>query len=360
MSEIYGSRERYEFSYPFLFSPASIRLVQIQPTLRCNLRCLHCYSESGPQRHEELQLSSLKDFLIEARQLGYSYVGISGGEPLLWQNLEEFLDFAKSSGFSTSLSTNGTMLTRERAEKLRDLVGVVAVSVDGPPEDHGIIRGSHTAFPLMQTGLSALRDAGIPFTLAFTLTKHNAHRMSWLYSFAREAGAAGIHVHPLSMSGAATKNLADAVPDSLEFKIASIFMAIVMAQDKSDGPAAIFDVIQRSVIEESNWLQRMNIGDSLPSTAFSELVPALVVEPDGCIVPFTYGFPRRWLVGHLGQGTLEDSAGRWLAASSSQIARLLHDTLIRLAADGAEFVDLFGELMSTASYGWKADLFRER
>lgn len=349
MSAIQSSgAERYDFSSPFLFSPGGIRLVQIQPTLRCNLRCLHCYSESDPERNEEIPISELMHFMTEARQLGYSYVGISGGEPLLWQNLEEFLLFARSAGFSTSLSTNGTMLTRERAERLRDLIGLVAVSVDGPPGDHAAIRGSRTAFPLMQAGLATLREARIPFTLAFTLTRHNAHRLRWLYSFAREEGAAGIHIHPLSLSGAAAQNLADAVPDSFEFKIASYLMALVMDCDNSDGPAAIFDVIRRSVIEESSWLQLMSRGDTLPSTSFSELVPALVVEPDGCIVPFTYGFPRRWSVGHIGQEPLADSAGRWLAASSSHIAGLLHATLARLAADDAEFLDLFGELMKSA------------
>lgn len=49
--------EIYDFSSPFLFSPGGVRLVQIQPTLRCNLRCLHCYSESGPERHEEIPIA---------------------------------------------------------------------------------------------------------------------------------------------------------------------------------------------------------------------------------------------------------------------------------------------------------------
>ena len=81
----------YNFSAPFLLASGGTRIIQIQPTLRCNLRCAHCYTESGPDRHEEISLESLKGFLSEAGSLGYQYVGISGGEPLLWRGLEDFL-----------------------------------------------------------------------------------------------------------------------------------------------------------------------------------------------------------------------------------------------------------------------------
>lgn len=174
--------------------------------------------------------------------------------------------------------------------------------------------------------------------------------MSWLYSFAREAGAEGVHIHPLSGTGAATKNLADAVPDSYEFKIASYLMALVMAQhEPGDGPAAIFDVIRRSVIAESSWLQLLNKAGKLRTSAFSDVAPALIVEPDGCVVPFTYGFPRQWAIGHLDREPLIDAAGRWLTTSAGHIARLLDATLARLAANDAEFLDLFGEMMISAT-----------
>jgi organic radical activating enzyme len=287
--------------------------------------------------------------MTEARQLGYGYVGVSGGEPLLWRHLEEFLAFAKGTGFSTSISTNGTLLTRQQAARLRDLVGLVAVSVDGPPEDHAVIRDSPTAFSQMQAGLSMLRAAGIPFTLAFTLTRYNAHRLAWLYSFARQAGAQGVHIHPLSCSGAATKNLAEAVPDTLEFEIAACLMALVMAQPEAEnGPAAIFDVIRRSVIEKSDWPLLLGNAGQLPVKAFADLVPALIVEPDGCIVPFTYGFPRQWSIGYLDQQPLAAAAARWLAASAGPVAGLLQGTLARLAAEDVEYLDLFGELMISA------------
>jgi len=339
--------EDYDLASPFLFTPGSVRLVQIQPTLQCNLRCRHCYSESSPEHHEVIPLRKLQGFLLEAGQLGYNYVGVSGGEPLLWRDLESFLEFALAEGFSTSVSTNGTLLNRVRAERLRDLTGLVAVSVDGPPKDHAAIRDSPTAFPMMQAGLSVLREAGIPFTLAFTLTRYNADRLSWLYEFACTEGASGLHVHPLSGTGAAARNLLDAVPDSIEFQVAALLMALLSEQHGPGGPAVIFDVIKRDTVEHSCWPLLKNETEAIRTAAFTDLVPSLVVEPDGCIVPFTYGFPRQWSLGAIDQQPLAEAAEKWRSASSPKVTELIQITLERMEGLRAEYFDLFGELMIT-------------
>lgn len=321
--------------------------MQIQPTLQCNLRCRHCYSESGPDRHEVIPLRKLQGFLLEAGQLGYNYVGVSGGEPLLWRDLESFLEFALAEGFSTSVSTNGTLLNRTRAERLRNLTGLVAVSVDGPPKDHAAIRDSPTAFPMMQAGLSVLREAGIPFTLAFTLTRYNADRLSWLYQFACTEGASGLHIHPLAGTGAAARNLLNAVPDSIEFQVAALLMSLLMEQHGPGGPVVIFDVIKRDTIEHSCWPLLKNGTETIRTAPFTELVPSLVIEPDGCIVPFTYGFPRQWSLGAIDQQPLAEAAEKWRSASSPQVAELILVTLERMEGLKAEYFDLFGELMIT-------------
>ncbi len=338
----------YNLSSPFLLSPSGTRIIQVQPTLRCNLRCKHCYTESGPDRHSELPLDSLKGFLGEAKLLGYQYVGVSGGEPLLWKGLESFLDFAQDEGFSTSITTNGTLLNKDNVTKLRGKVGIVAVSVDGPPEDHAIMRNSTTAFHSMHSGLSVLRDAGVPFTLAFTLTKYNADRIQWLYRFADEEGALGVHIHPLSGFGAAGTYLSDAIPDSLEFKVASWLAALLIEQRGPGGPAVTFDVIRRDLVDKSCWPMLLEDKKQLREAPFADLVPSLIVEPDGCIVPFTYGFPRSWSVGFISREPLADAVETWRRECAFHAVSLLRNTLERLAGIDAEYLDLFGEMLISA------------
>jgi len=337
-----------ELGSPFLFTPGGTRLIQVQPTLRCNLRCLHCYSESAPGRAGSLSGGSLTGFLREAGQLGYRYVGVSGGEPLLWPDLEPFLEGALDAGFSTSIITNGTLMTARRAARLRSLAGLVAVSVDGPPKDHEAIRGP-AAFGQMRRGLTALRDEGVAFALVFTLTKYNADRLGWLYEFADQVGALGVEVHPLAGAGAARDNLPHDIPDTTEFRVAAWFLALLHYHRGPGGPAVTLDVMRRERVEQSGW-PMIHAGPGGPDAApFADLVPSLVVEPDGCVVPFIYGFPRRWAVGFFERQSLAGAIDAWRSRCAAPVAGLVRATLTRLAAVEADYVDFFAEVLATAT-----------
>ena len=63
------------------------RVIQIHPLLKCNLRCAHCYSTSGPGRLETLPASKVQMAVEILCAEGYNGVGISGGEPLLYPEL---------------------------------------------------------------------------------------------------------------------------------------------------------------------------------------------------------------------------------------------------------------------------------
>lgn len=339
---------RYDLASPFLLAPNGTRLIQIQPTLRCNLRCLHCYSESGPERSGEIPVSRLNAFLNAARQIGYSYVGISGGEPLLWTDLAPFLELAQALRFSTSITTNGTLLTARTVDGLRGLTDLVAVSVDGPPADHAAIRGSSTAFSSMRKGLAVLRDAGVPFSLAFTLTRYNADRVKWLYEFADTEGAVAVHVHPLCDFGAANKSLSDAVPDSLEFKAAAWLLALVVEQRGSGGPTVTLDAIRLATVRRSCWPMLAPDEAQFRAASFCDLVPSLVVESDGRIVPFIYGFPRSWSIGVIDGVPLPQAIEEWRKSSANPLSTLIRSTIHRLSVGEVEYVDLFAELLAAA------------
>ena len=62
--------------------PLRVPTVQIHPTLRCNLLCMHCYSNSGPHARAELPVAAVCQTIVDASALGYEVVSWSGGEPL--------------------------------------------------------------------------------------------------------------------------------------------------------------------------------------------------------------------------------------------------------------------------------------
>lgn len=251
-------------------------------------------------------------------------------------------------GFSTALTTNGTLLTPKRVAGLREHLQLVAVSVDGPPVEHAAMRGSDTAFGSLCHGLELLKDSGLPYSIAFTLTRYNAGRLSWLYDFADRMGAIGIHIHPLCNFGAARTHLSSAVPDSTEFLVAAWLLALLAEQRGPGGPVVTLDAIRRSTVENSCWPLLNAIETERSCAAFSDLVPALVVESDGCIVPFIYGFPRTWSLGFLGVGSLGSGSEDWRKTAALPLHMLVKSTLEALAAAGEDYIDLFAALLEAA------------
>src|SRR4249920_1312004 len=136
----------------------SYRVLQIHPTRRCNLRCLHCYSSSGPEESSELSIALLRDALTDASEEMYSAVGISGGEPLLYKPLHELLEHAHQSGMKTTVTSNGMLLTEKRLEALRGVVDLLAISLDGVPASHNRMRASERAFDTMVARLEGVRQ----------------------------------------------------------------------------------------------------------------------------------------------------------------------------------------------------------
>lgn len=104
------------------------RVVQIHPTRRCNLRCLHCYSSSSPDERDKLEVTLLFNAVTDAAAEGYNWVSVSGGEPLMYPPLYELLRHTRACGLHTALTTNGMLLDGRRLDKLTGLIDLIAIS----------------------------------------------------------------------------------------------------------------------------------------------------------------------------------------------------------------------------------------
>ena len=90
------------------------RVVQVYPTLRCNLSCAHCYSASGPEAGSELEPKVLIERLAHLRREGYDLVSFSGGEPFLYWGFDHVAAEARRMGFRVHATSNGMLLSRRR------------------------------------------------------------------------------------------------------------------------------------------------------------------------------------------------------------------------------------------------------
>lgn len=283
------------------------RILQIHPTRQCNLSCLHCYSSSSPHEKEHLTLKLLCDAMSDAAEAGFNYVSLSGGEPMLYKPLVELLEHARQLGMRTAVTTNGMLLTEQKVAQLREVVDVLAISIDGVPFSHNRIRGSQIAFDTMKTRLPLLRAAGLTFGFIFTLTQYNLDELNWVREFAMSEGAKLLQIHPLEEVGNAATRLKGSSPDATESAYAWI-----LAQQKIDSNIKIqVDLAFSEVIKQHPELVFAGDCSNLETKPFGELISPLVIEADGTVSPIQHGFSRNFSVGNLKTLPLSNLLADW-------------------------------------------------
>ena len=154
-------------------------------TRACNLKCVHCYNDSGASKaSNELSTDQAKVVLDDLAQFGVPSVLFSGGEPLMRSDLFELIGYAGQRGLRTVISTNGTLITADVAKNINQQgVSYVGVSLDGIGQVNDAFRGVPGAFEKAVQGIRRCRDADVRVGLRLTLTSRNVQDLERLFDF---------------------------------------------------------------------------------------------------------------------------------------------------------------------------------
>jgi putative heme d1 biosynthesis radical SAM protein NirJ1 len=152
-------------------------------TRTCNLKCIHCYSNSESKKYEgELDTREALRFIDHLAEFKVPVILFSGGEPLLREDLIELVTYAKGKGIRATISTNGTLLSREKAATLKDLgVGYIGVSLDGIGDNNDRFRGREGAFAAALEGIRNCIEIGQRTGLRFTINRHNYNELNAIF-----------------------------------------------------------------------------------------------------------------------------------------------------------------------------------
>lgn len=144
-------------------------------TRTCNLKCVHCYSNSEAKAYDnELTTDEALALIDQLADFKVPVILFSGGEPLMRQDFFTLAQHAKEKGIRPTLSTNGTLITPEIAQKLKDVgVGYVGISLDGLRSVNDRFRGVEGAFDRAMQGIRNCRAVGRRVGLRFTINKNN-------------------------------------------------------------------------------------------------------------------------------------------------------------------------------------------
>jgi radical SAM protein with 4Fe4S-binding SPASM domain len=187
--------EKYGVRIPF--TPAGPFEIVWDVTYRCNLRCKHCYENAG-QKRPELSTEEAKQVLDKMSKLsgiGLPALSFSGGEPLARKDFFELAAYAKKKVGYISIASNGTLITRDNAKRIKDVgVDYVEISIDGATAGvHDSFRGIQGAFERAMQGVKNSLDEGVDTCIATVLHRDNLDELDKLLGLSKELGTRFMH-----------------------------------------------------------------------------------------------------------------------------------------------------------------------
>ncbi|MGE5454543.1 MAG: radical SAM protein [Methylocystaceae bacterium] len=177
VSEVIKSREQGGVVPPHLlqFSDELRPLVVWNVTNRCNLSCRHCYIGAEDKSYQnELSTEEAEALVYDLAKMKAPVLLFSGGEPLIRKDIFHLARLATSLGVRPVLSTNGTLINNEMAEKIKASgFQYAGVSLDGAPATHDLFRGRQGAFDQALAGIRACKEADVKTGVRFTINRDN-------------------------------------------------------------------------------------------------------------------------------------------------------------------------------------------
>lgn len=199
----YGRHSKDLPSHLLQFAADKKPVVVWNMTKACNLKCQHCYAHAtaGPAP-SELTTAQAIEMIDDLAQYGAPVILFSGGEPLMRPDLPELARYAVAKGMRAVISTNGTLITSDKAKELKDIgLSYVGVSLDGMQPMHDKFRGVPGAFDEALAGIRNCLAVGLKVGLRFTVFKHNAPEVPAVFDLLEREGIPRVCFYHLVYAG---------------------------------------------------------------------------------------------------------------------------------------------------------------
>ena len=207
----YGRSSAHLPSHLLQFSRDKRPVVVWNVTRRCNLKCVHCYAQAKDiSFNNELTTGEGKRLIDDLAGFGAPVLLFSGGEPMVRPDLAELAGYAVQKGMRAVISTNGTLITREKARILKEIgLSYVGISLDGMEAVNDRFRGVRGAYAKALEGIRNCQEAGIKVGLRFTINKANVAEIPKIFDLLEEMQIPRICFYHLVYAGRGSKLIQD-------------------------------------------------------------------------------------------------------------------------------------------------------
>ena len=281
-------------------------------TRTCNLKCVHCYSDSDGKKYEgELTTAEAMKFIDDCAAFKVPVLLMSGGEPLIRPDVFDLVRHANQYGIRSTFSTNGTLIDKEMAKDIKKLgVGYVGISLDGLGEANDRFRGKEGAFEGALCGIRNCLEVGQRVGLRFTINRYNFHDLENIFRLIKEEGIPRVCFYHLVYSGRGSQMMQhDITHEEARQAMDLIIDKAVEFGDKCeiltvDNHADIVYLYLRYLKQdpakaERRWELMTRNGGNRSGIAFANVDPVGNVHPDQFTQNHTFGNVRERAFGDI-------------------------------------------------------------
>ncbi len=275
----YGRLSKDMPSYLLQFSADKKPVVVWNVTRSCNLNCVHCYAQAVDRKQEkELTYEQGLALIDDLADFNVPVILFSGGEPLIRPDLVELASYSVEKGIRAVISTNGTLITKEKAKELKEIgLSYVGVSLDGMESVNDQFRGKKGAFRDALAGIRNCQDVGLKVGLRFTINRMNVHEVRPIFGLLKEQHIPRVCFYHLVYAGRGsdlveqdldheeTRKVVDQIIDmTKDLDDRGIPIEVLTVDNHADGPYLYLRMVREknSKAEEVLRLLRMNEGNN--------------------------------------------------------------------------------------------------
>ena len=307
--EYYGDSLRYTKSAHAMRNGAGEGMGPVvvwNSTKTCNLKCRHCYMSSDSKKYQnELTTEEAKAFIDDLADFHVPVLLFSGGEPLIRPDFFELAEYAQKKGVRPTLSTNGTLITREVAARIKEIgVGYVGISLDGLQDVNDKFRGVEGAFEKAMAGIQNCVAVGQRVGLRFTINHHNIQELDNIFDFIERENINRVCFYHLVYSGRGSamqdqdvtaeesrRAMDTIIRRTKDFEDRGLEKEILTVDNHCDGVYMYLKAVAEGNAAQAEQIKRyiaMN-GGNRSGIAFGEVDPFGYVHPDQFTQHHTFG-----------------------------------------------------------------------
>ena len=194
-------------------------------TRKCDLKCPHCYvNATAKQLRNELTTEEAKALMDQICEVSRPLLILSGGEPLLREDIFELIHYGAAKGLKMGLGSSGGLIDAQAAKRLKEAgIETVSISLDSHiPQQHDEFRGVNGSWEKAVRAIKALREEGVLVQVNTTVTQQNYNQIDDIMSLVEGLGVENFHLFFLVPTGRGVK-LKDISPSKYESMIRTTF-----------------------------------------------------------------------------------------------------------------------------------------